>query len=176
MHASTGLHACVLPPGFGKVYRAMVYLTPVAIKVLDHEGLQGLCEFHNEMRLLCSIRHPNVVRLLGYSAEGQTQCLVYELMAGGNLEESLAHKVGRRGAPSERDCRDRKQNACHTPYSSCRPLSEPGAPLYPNRRSHYRAGTRQRSPGPRACASRPRWPTHSPTSTPGASSTVTSSK
>eukprot|EP00955_Chlamydomonas_euryale_P001926 21553-Chlamydomonas_euryale.AAC.1 len=42
------------------------------------------------MRLLCSIRHPNVVRLLGYAAEGQAQCLVYELMACGNLEEVLA--------------------------------------------------------------------------------------
>lgn len=97
--ATGGFHSSCLigEGGFGKVYRAMVYLTPVAIKVLDHEGLQGLCEFHNEMRLLCSIRHPNVVRLLGYSAEGQTQCLVYELMAGGNLEESLAHK-GRHAA------------------------------------------------------------------------------
>lgn len=67
--------------------------------MLDHEGLQGLREFHNEMRLLCSIRHPNVVRLLGYAAEGQTQCLVYELMSRGNLEDVLAGKqVGREGS------------------------------------------------------------------------------
>ena len=34
-----------------------------------------------------------MVRLLGYAAEGQTQCLVYELMARGNLEEALAGTV-----------------------------------------------------------------------------------
>jgi len=46
-----------------------------------------------QVRLLAGIRHPHVVRLLGYAAEGQTQCLVYELMARGNLEESLARRV-----------------------------------------------------------------------------------
>jgi len=76
------------------VYRAMVNLTPIAIKVLDHQGLQGLNEFHNEMRLSSSIRHPHIVRLLGYAAEGNTQCLVYELMARGNLEEALAGRAG----------------------------------------------------------------------------------
>jgi serine/threonine protein kinase len=50
-------------------------------------------EFHNEMRLLASIRHPHVVQLLGYAAEGQTQCLVYELMARGSLEDILVGKV-----------------------------------------------------------------------------------
>ncbi len=76
--------------GYGKVYRAMVNLTPVAIKVLDCQGLQGMREFHNEVRMLAAIRHPHVVKLLGYAAEGQLQCLVYELMAQGNLEEVLA--------------------------------------------------------------------------------------
>ncbi|KAG1679318.1 hypothetical protein FOA52_009350 [Chlamydomonas sp. UWO 241] len=102
LHSATGgfNSLCLIGEGgFGKVYRAMVNLTPVAIKVLDHEGLQGLREFHNEMRLLCSIRHPNIVRLLGYAAEGHTQCLVYELMAHGNLEEVLAGK-GRARSPT----------------------------------------------------------------------------
>lgn len=62
-------------------------------QVLDHGGLQGLKEFHNEMALSRSIQHPHVVRLLGYAAEGGTQCLVYELMSQGNLEDRLACKV-----------------------------------------------------------------------------------
>ena len=39
----------LIAAGFGKVFQAMVNLTPVAIKVLDHEGLQGIREFHNEV-------------------------------------------------------------------------------------------------------------------------------
>ncbi|GAX76050.1 hypothetical protein CEUSTIGMA_g3493.t1 [Chlamydomonas eustigma] len=99
LHQATGgFHKICLigEGGFGKVYHAMINLTPVAIKVLDHEGLQGMREFHNEMRLLASIRHPHVVQLLGYAAEGHTQCLVYELMARGNLEDILAGKGGNR--------------------------------------------------------------------------------
>jgi serine/threonine protein kinase len=96
--ATGGFHKICLigEGGFGKVYHAMVNLTPVAIKVLDHEGLQGMREFHNEMRLLASIRHPHVVQLLGYAAEGQTQCLVYELMARGSLEDILVGKGSQR--------------------------------------------------------------------------------
>ena len=70
---------------------------PLACQVLDHAGLQGLREFHNEMQLSCSIQHPSVVKLLGYAHEGSCQCLVYELMAHGNLEDRLTCKVGGRG-------------------------------------------------------------------------------
>lgn len=80
--------------GFGRVYRAMIDLTPVAVKVLDHGGLQGMDEFNNELHLLSALQHPHLVRLLGYCMEGATQCLVYELMAYGNLEDALACKDG----------------------------------------------------------------------------------
>ncbi|MEW5299546.1 MAG: hypothetical protein WDW36_002551 [Sanguina aurantia] len=94
--ATGGFHRICLigEGGFGAVYRAMVGLAPVAVKVLDHGGMQGLKEFHNEMALSRSIQHPHVVRLLGYAAEGGTQCLVYELMSQGNLEDRLACKDG----------------------------------------------------------------------------------
>lgn len=83
--------------GFGRVYRAMVNLTPVAIKVLDRSGLQGMEEFQNELRLLSSLEHPHVVRLLGYSMEPTTTCLVYELMPHGNVEDRLACKESHGG-------------------------------------------------------------------------------
>lgn len=41
------------------------------------------------MDLLCRIRHPNIVSLLGYSNDGQTRFLVYELMQNGSLESQL---------------------------------------------------------------------------------------
>ncbi len=76
--------------------------------------MQGMAEFANEVRLARSLHHPHVVRLLGFTGEreagsgtggagggagaaaggGATQCLVYELLTNGNLEERLLKKVG----------------------------------------------------------------------------------
>ncbi|KAG2499090.1 hypothetical protein HYH03_003273 [Edaphochlamys debaryana] len=115
--ATGGFHKLCLigEGGFGKVYRAMINYTPVAIKVLDRQGLQGMAEFLNEVRLARSIQHPHVVRLLGFTgdapgsgggavggggggaaggaAKGGTQCLVYELLTNGNLEERLLRRT-----------------------------------------------------------------------------------
>jgi Protein tyrosine and serine/threonine kinase len=64
------------------------------LQKLDRESMQGMAEFSNEVKLSRSIKHPCIVRLLGYTTEGSTQCLVYELLTGGNLEERLRGKVG----------------------------------------------------------------------------------
>lgn len=64
------------------------------VQKLDQESLQGMSEFSNELKLSKSIKNPFIVRLLGYTADGATQCLVYELLTGGNLEERLRCKVG----------------------------------------------------------------------------------
>lgn len=84
-------------------------------QVLDRQGMQGMAEFANEVRLARSLHHPHIVRLLGFTGEreagsgtggaggagagggsggGATQCLVYELLTNGNLEERLLKKVG----------------------------------------------------------------------------------
>lgn len=46
-------------------------------------------EFEMELEILCSVRHSNVVNLLGYCAEMGERLLVYELMPHGTLYDHL---------------------------------------------------------------------------------------
>ena len=73
----------------------------VAIKRLDAGGMQGEDEFVAEIAFLAELLHPNLVRLLGYAhaegASGGERALVYELLAGGALDDR-ARARARRGA------------------------------------------------------------------------------
>ncbi|KAG8375268.1 hypothetical protein BUALT_Bualt10G0082800 [Buddleja alternifolia] len=79
--------------GFGRVYkgyldeslRAGLKAQPVAVKLLDIEGLQG----HREWLL----RHPNLVKLIGYCCEDEERLLVYEFMPRGSLENHLFKRL-----------------------------------------------------------------------------------
>lgn len=61
----------------------------MAIKQLNREGLQGNQEFMVEVLMLITLRHPNLVTLIGYCAEKEERLLVYEFMAHGSLENHL---------------------------------------------------------------------------------------
>ncbi|KAM1743130.1 hypothetical protein ACFX11_013050 [Malus domestica] len=76
--------------GYGPVYRGELDHTPVAIKVLRPDAAQGQSQFQQEVQVLCCIRHPNMVLLLGACAE--YGCLVYEYMANGSLEDRLLQR------------------------------------------------------------------------------------
>ncbi|XP_073226115.1 U-box domain-containing protein 35 isoform X2 [Cicer arietinum] len=73
--------------GYGPVYRAELDHTAVAIKVLKPDAAQGRSQFQQEVEVLSSIRHPNMVLLLGACPE--YGCLVYEHMASGSLDDCL---------------------------------------------------------------------------------------
>ncbi|KAF2300475.1 hypothetical protein GH714_013733 [Hevea brasiliensis] len=60
-----------------------------AIKQLDRNGLQGTREFVIEVLTLSLADHPNLVKLIGYCAEGDQRLLVYEYMSLGSLENHL---------------------------------------------------------------------------------------
>ncbi|GFQ00803.1 serine/threonine-protein kinase pbs1 [Phtheirospermum japonicum] len=77
--------------GFGLVYKGILERTRqiVAVKQLNHSGLQGDNEFLVEVLMLSLLRHPNLVNLIGYCAEGEQRLLVYEFMPGGSLEDRL---------------------------------------------------------------------------------------
>ncbi|XP_073056830.1 probable serine/threonine-protein kinase PBL7 isoform X1 [Primulina eburnea] len=77
--------------GFGRVYKGVLRDTgeTVAIKQLDHNGCQGTREFLVEVMTLGQSDHPNLVKLIGYCAEGDQKLLVYEYMPMGSLEEHL---------------------------------------------------------------------------------------
>lgn len=61
----------------------------MAIKQLDLDGLQGNREFLVEVTMLSQLHHPNLVRLVGYCAQGDQRLLVYEYMPLGSLEDHL---------------------------------------------------------------------------------------
>lgn len=64
----------------------------VAIKQLDRNGLQGTKEFIVEVAMLSLVDHPNLVKLIGFCAEGDQRLLVYEYMPLGSLDRHLHSK------------------------------------------------------------------------------------
>ncbi|KAB5552281.1 hypothetical protein DKX38_009592 [Salix brachista] len=83
--------------GFGTVYKGYIdenvrvglKSLPVAVKVLNKEGLQGHREWLTEVNFLGQLRHPNLVKLIGYCCEDDHRLLVYEFMFRGSLENHL---------------------------------------------------------------------------------------
>eukprot|EP00268_Persea_americana_P037032 TRINITY_DN3660_c0_g2_i3.p1 TRINITY_DN3660_c0_g2~~TRINITY_DN3660_c0_g2_i3.p1 ORF type:complete len:186 (+),score=30.51 TRINITY_DN3660_c0_g2_i3:505-1062(+) len=83
--------------GFGTVYKGYIdenvrvglKSIPVAVKVLNKEGLQGHREWLTEVNFLGQLRHPNLVKLIGYCCEDDHRLLVYEFMFRGSLENHL---------------------------------------------------------------------------------------
>ncbi|KAH9298635.1 hypothetical protein KI387_030317, partial [Taxus chinensis] len=65
----------------------------VAVKILDQEGLQGHREWLAEMMFLGQLRHPHLVKLVGYCCEDEDRVLVYEFMPRGSLENHLFRMV-----------------------------------------------------------------------------------
>lgn len=87
--------------GFGTVYKGYIdenvqvglKSLPVAVKVLNKEGLQGHREWLTEVNFLGQLRHPNLVKLIGYCCEDEHRLLVYEFMFRGSLENHLFRKA-----------------------------------------------------------------------------------
>ncbi|KAK3030843.1 hypothetical protein RJ639_035772 [Escallonia herrerae] len=86
--------------GFGCVFKGWVNLngtTPVksgtgltvAVKTLNHDGIQGHKEWLAEVNFLGDLLHPNLVKLIGYCIEDDQRLLVYEFMPRGSLENHL---------------------------------------------------------------------------------------
>ncbi|KAJ9549863.1 hypothetical protein OSB04_022406 [Centaurea solstitialis] len=76
--------------GYGPVYRCHLDHTQAAVKVLRPDAAQGRLQFQQEVEVLCCIRHPHMVLLLGACPE--YGCLVYEYMSNGSLEDCLLRK------------------------------------------------------------------------------------
>uniref|UniRef100_A0A8C2JNP4 Interleukin-1 receptor-associated kinase 4 n=1 Tax=Cyprinus carpio TaxID=7962 RepID=A0A8C2JNP4_CYPCA len=80
--------------GFGVVFRGSMGGTDVAVKKLnpmDDSSLEDLrTQFNQEIQTLRSLKHENLVSMVGFSSDGEHLCLVYEFMPGGSLLERLA--------------------------------------------------------------------------------------
>ncbi|KAG9135630.1 hypothetical protein Leryth_002368 [Lithospermum erythrorhizon] len=83
--------------GFGSVYRgALLDGQKVAVKVRSATSTQGTREFENELNLLSSIQHENLVPLYGYCSDNDQQILVYPFMSNGSLQDRLYGEAARR--------------------------------------------------------------------------------
>ncbi|KAL0538331.1 hypothetical protein IC582_027346 [Cucumis melo] len=83
--------------GFGSVYRGTLSDgEEVAVKVRSATSTQGTREFENELNLLSTIRHENLVPLLGYCCESDQQILVYPFMSNGSLQDRLYGELAKR--------------------------------------------------------------------------------
>ncbi|XP_071711296.1 probable serine/threonine-protein kinase At1g01540 [Rutidosis leptorrhynchoides] len=81
--------------GYGIVYSGILTdNTMVAVKNLLNNRGQAEKEFKVEVEAIGRVRHKNLVRLLGYCAEGAQRILVYEYVNNGNLEQWLHGDVG----------------------------------------------------------------------------------
>ncbi|XWS29832.1 hypothetical protein CRYUN_Cryun24cG0063700 [Craigia yunnanensis] len=81
--------------GYGIVYHGVLEdNAQVAVKNLLNNRGQAEKEFKVEVEAIGRVRHKNLVRLLGYCAEGAHRILVYEYVNNGNLEQWLHGDVG----------------------------------------------------------------------------------
>ncbi|XP_028211994.1 receptor-like protein kinase ANXUR2 isoform X2 [Glycine soja] len=79
---------------FGKVYKGCLQHNDgsdysVTLKRLDVKDSRGLEQFKNEIELLCQLRHPNCVSLIGFCNHKKEKILVYEYMSNGSLHQHL---------------------------------------------------------------------------------------
>ena len=56
---------------FGKVYKAQMQATTVAVKVTkEYSSEKAMRDFQNEMSIMSEVAHSNIVRLYGIISEG----------------------------------------------------------------------------------------------------------
>ena len=76
--------------GYGKVFKGTLGATGqiVAVRQLDRNGAAGK-DFVFEVSSLSLLQHTNLVRMVGYCADGEQRLLVYEYLPSGCLEKYL---------------------------------------------------------------------------------------
>ncbi|KAK1383385.1 Wall-associated receptor kinase-like 14 [Heracleum sosnowskyi] len=81
---------------YGTVYAGKLHNDEwVAIKKLRRRDADGIDQIMNEIKLLSSVSHQNLVRLLGCCIEKGEQILVYEYMPNGTLAQHLQGERGK---------------------------------------------------------------------------------
>ena len=78
--------------GFSSEYKGKLRIGPyVAIKMLGQSNTNGQ-DFISEVATIGRIHHVNVVRLVGYCAEGKKRAVVYEFIPNGSLDKYIFAK------------------------------------------------------------------------------------
>ncbi|XP_058009008.1 LEAF RUST 10 DISEASE-RESISTANCE LOCUS RECEPTOR-LIKE PROTEIN KINASE-like 2.3 [Hevea brasiliensis] len=80
--------------GFGSVYKGKLRSGQfAAVKILDKSKADGQ-DFINEVATIGKIHHVNVVKLIGFCAEGSRRALIYEFMSKGSLNNYITCHEG----------------------------------------------------------------------------------
>lgn len=75
---------------YGTVFKGkLTSEIPVAVKVLSNSSEKGE-EFVNEMGTMARIHHVNVIRLIGFCADGFRRALVYEYLPNDSLQKFIS--------------------------------------------------------------------------------------
>uniref|UniRef100_A0A803LEF8 non-specific serine/threonine protein kinase n=1 Tax=Chenopodium quinoa TaxID=63459 RepID=A0A803LEF8_CHEQI len=81
--------------GFGCVYKGkLLDGTNIAVKQLSSRSSQGNREFVNEIGIISTLCHPNLVRLYGCSVDTSQLFLVYEYLENNDLGHALFEEGG----------------------------------------------------------------------------------
>ncbi|XWS10914.1 hypothetical protein CRYUN_Cryun38cG0039300 [Craigia yunnanensis] len=82
--------------GFGQVYRGELPVSKVqiAVKRIIRKSQEGMKEFIAEIGTIGRLRHPNLVRLLGYCRGKYELFLVYDFLPNGSLDKFLYNEQG----------------------------------------------------------------------------------
>ncbi|XP_010469280.1 PREDICTED: putative L-type lectin-domain containing receptor kinase V.6 [Camelina sativa] len=77
--------------GFGQVYKGTLPGSDadIAVKRTSHDSRQGMSEFLAEITTIGRLRHPNLVKLLGYCRHKENLYLVYDFMPNGSLDKYI---------------------------------------------------------------------------------------
>ena len=80
--------------GFGQVYKGALPGSDaeIAVKRTSHDSREGMSEFLAEISTIGRLRHPNLVRLLGYCRHKEDLYLVYDFMPNGSLDKYLYYR------------------------------------------------------------------------------------
>ncbi|XP_010525852.1 PREDICTED: serine/threonine-protein kinase HT1-like [Tarenaya hassleriana] len=86
---------------FGKLYRGTYNGEDVAIKILERpendpeKGQLMEQQFQQEVMMLATLRHPNIVRFIGACRKSVVWCIVTEYAKGGSLRQFLTKRQNR---------------------------------------------------------------------------------
>ncbi|XP_010469283.1 PREDICTED: putative L-type lectin-domain containing receptor kinase V.6 [Camelina sativa] len=90
-NATKGFKELLGRGGFGQVYKGTLPGSDaeIAVKRTSHDSRQGMSEFLAEISTIGRLRHPNLVRLLGYCKHKENLYLVYDFMPNGSLDKYI---------------------------------------------------------------------------------------
>ncbi|GLT77934.1 hypothetical protein SLA2020_494880 [Shorea laevis] len=75
--------------GFGTVYKGLLANKEVAVKRVSKDSRQGKQEFIAEVTTIGSLRHKNLVKLIGWCYEKHELLIVYEYMPNSSLDKFI---------------------------------------------------------------------------------------